>query len=119
MSEMMYTRCELCKGTGLLDQPAVTNTGRTEHRCPCKGAQFPGWAPVGVTVGQLDRIVTENARLKGQPTPPAEPRCPTCSLFLERRVTHTGVVWQCPTPRCGLEAVPDLVHPSDYLDDRR
>ena len=64
MGEMMYQRCPVCNGTQRLDPPAVVNTGGVTYDCPCKRAKYPGWAEIGVTVGQLDRTVGENGRLK-------------------------------------------------------
>lgn len=49
MSEMTYTKCSLCKGTGRI---AAKNC-----ECPCIMSQTPGWDQTGITVGQIERAV--------------------------------------------------------------
>ena len=47
MSEMTYSKCPLCNGT-------LRHANAT---CPCVRSGVPGWAPTGVTLDQLERLV--------------------------------------------------------------
>ena len=55
MSEIVYTRCNLCHGTLVVPENMAPCTG--DLRCPCRFSQFPGWAATGLTLGQQERAV--------------------------------------------------------------
>jgi hypothetical protein len=56
MSAMLYQKCPLCDGSLVLPEPLATNDGKTTDRCPCAESAEPGWAQVGVTQAQLQRL---------------------------------------------------------------
>lgn len=53
-SPMTYTRCPICEGL----QP---------NTCPCVRTDTPGWAPTGLTLAQMDRLVDLRRVLDGDP----------------------------------------------------
>jgi hypothetical protein len=65
-AEPLYQRCSLCSGS--LRVVAATNTDPVEkdRPCPCTTSPTPGWAAIGLTVGQVERLV-EDARKKPGP----------------------------------------------------
>lgn len=66
MSEPLFTRCSICQGAGHFDH----GDGRTV--CPCVRTDHPGYAHVGLTLGQLDRMAERERVLQGDPGVPAE-----------------------------------------------
>jgi hypothetical protein len=70
MSEMPYHRCPICVGSRIV----LDETVKRIVPCPCTRGSTPGWAPVGVTMGQLERLVEretarQQARCGGGVTP--------------------------------------------------
>lgn len=65
MITLLYQRCPVCRGTFRLDKVIITEGG-TLWRCPCDQSETPGWVPVGMTLGQVERAVAaerENEQL--------------------------------------------------------
>lgn len=66
MSEMTYARCPACRGSTWLHGEGVG--GAT--LCPCTRGETPGWAPTGVTLGQIERMAELERALAGDPGVP-------------------------------------------------
>ena len=76
MSEMTYTRCPVCRGTLCITPEASTDREPAcwPVNCPCARTASPGWAPTGLTLGQLDRLADVERALAGDPGLPEERR---------------------------------------------
>lgn len=70
MSEMIYVRCPACRGSAWLHGEGVGLSAP----CPCARTDHPGWAPTGLTMGQIDRMVDLERALAGDPGLPVERR---------------------------------------------
>lgn len=65
MSEMTYTKCNLCGGTlFIILHPRYMSTAALQEgasseveNCPCQKSKTPGWAETGITLGQIERAV--------------------------------------------------------------
>jgi len=73
MSEPLYQRCPVCDGSRVHTWPSEDG-GSPPLRCPCNDSATPGWALVGVTVGQLDRMADLERTLAGDPGIPQPKR---------------------------------------------
>jgi hypothetical protein len=56
-------KCPLCGGSQTLAEAAKLNTGGTTIECPCRKSPTPGWAKVGLTVGQIEKIRRDRDRM--------------------------------------------------------
>ena len=81
MSEMTYTRCDLCEGSLVLTTSTarfneadalIEFSERKPSPCFCTESDTPGWTPTGLTIGQIDRMVERERVLKGDPGVPAD-----------------------------------------------
>lgn len=59
MNDMTFTICPLCKGDFFKFEG--------DKMCPCIQGKNPGYAPTGVTLGRLDRMVRTERALAGDP----------------------------------------------------
>lgn len=73
MSEKLYARCPICKGT--LRYPIPDGAPRMPSSdCLCSRGKTPGWVLVGVTMAQLERMADLERALAGDPGLPTERR---------------------------------------------
>jgi len=67
MSEKLYARCPMCKGSLRFPDPAGGD-------CFCTRGKTPGWALIGVTMAQLERMTDLERALAGDPGLPTDRR---------------------------------------------
>lgn len=74
MSEELYQRCPVCKGSTWLNvdnSPAPGTDSpnfdpkKSARGCPCRKSKTSGWCPIGLTVGQVERMVDLERTLQG------------------------------------------------------
>lgn len=71
MTEMTYTRCPACRGSlHIVTGPDIPLAATQHVACPCARADTPGWAPTGVTLGQIERMAELERALAGDPGVP-------------------------------------------------
>jgi hypothetical protein len=62
MAEALYRKCPLCEGTLEIRDLETVHEGLPPKPCPCRGSKTPGWAEVGLTVGQVDKVIADRLR---------------------------------------------------------
>ncbi len=72
MSEQLYQRCPICRGAPSFAQDAFYDEFLVD--CPCARSRTPGWTPIGLSLGQVERLADTERALSGDPGLPAERR---------------------------------------------
>ncbi len=71
---MTYTECPMCSGTLRIELRSKDGEKIRFNDCPCRASSRPGWAPNGLTIRQIDRMVERERILAGDPGIPPDRR---------------------------------------------